>query len=87
MTRAELTGRTRDLEQALTRAALFAGVDGLDAYRTLAPILARLIAPGGLAAIEIGHDQAASAAAIFADAGHDVRLSLDLAGRARALLI
>ena len=27
MTRAELTGRTRDLEQALTRAALFAGVD------------------------------------------------------------
>ena len=67
--------------------ALFAGPDGLDDYRRLAPEIGRLIAPGGLAAIEIGHDQAASAAAIFADAGHDVRLSLDLAGRARALLI
>ena len=44
-------------------------------------------APGGFAAIEIGHDQADSAAALFAEAGHDVRLSHDLAGRARALLI
>lgn len=67
--------------------ALFAGPDGLDDYRRLAPEIGRLIAEGGLAAIEIGHDQSASAAAIFAAAGHDVRLSLDLAGRPRALLI
>lgn len=67
--------------------ALFAGPDGLDDYRRLAPEIGRLIASGGLAAIEIGHDQAASAAALFAKAGHDVRLSHDLAGRARALLI
>ncbi|MCY7271493.1 MAG: peptide chain release factor N(5)-glutamine methyltransferase [Sphingomonas bacterium] len=67
--------------------ALFAGPDGLDDYRRLAPEIGRLIAPGGLAAIEIGHDQADSAAALFAAAGHDVRLSHDLAGRARALLI
>ncbi|MCY7279520.1 MAG: peptide chain release factor N(5)-glutamine methyltransferase [Sphingomonas bacterium] len=67
--------------------ALFAGPDGLDDYRRLAPEIGRLIAPGGLAAIEIGHDQAESAAALFNTAGHDVRLSRDLAGRARALLI
>ena len=67
--------------------ALFAGPDGLDDYRRLAPEIGRLIAPGGLTAIEIGHDQAASAAAIFEAAGHDVRLSYDLTGRERALLI
>ena len=34
--------------------ALFAGREGLDAYRELAPQLPRLLAKGGLAAIEIG---------------------------------
>ncbi len=67
--------------------ALFAGPDGLDDYRRLAPMVGRLIAKGGLAAIEIGHDQAKSASALFAAEGHDVRLSYDLAGRTRALLI
>ncbi|MEO5577567.1 MAG: peptide chain release factor N(5)-glutamine methyltransferase [Sphingomicrobium sp.] len=67
--------------------ALFAGPDGLDDYRRLAPEIGRLIVSGGLAAIEIGHDQAESAAAFFTDEGHDVRLSYDLADRARALLI
>ena len=67
--------------------ALFAGPDGLDDYRRLAPIIGMLIAPGGLAAIEIGHDQAFSAVKLFEASGHDVRLSHDLAGRARALLI
>ena len=38
--------------------ALFAGKSGLDAYAQLAPQLPRLLAPGGLAAVEIGHDQA-----------------------------
>ena len=38
--------------------ALFAGEEGLDAYRALAPQLPRLLEPGGLAAVEIGHDQA-----------------------------
>ena len=38
--------------------ALFAGKEGLDAYRELAPQLPRLLNSGGLAAVEIGHDQA-----------------------------
>ena len=45
--------------------ALFAGPDGLDDYRRLAPEVGRLLAPGGLAAIEIGFDQAETASALF----------------------
>ena len=43
---------------------LFAGEKGLDAYRALAPQLPRLLAPGGLAAIEIGPDQADAVTAL-----------------------
>jgi len=67
--------------------ALFAGADGLDALRALAPQLSRLLAPGGLAAIEIGFDQAAPAAALLAGGGLSARLARDLAGRPRALLL
>jgi release factor glutamine methyltransferase len=81
---AELGAGVAEFEPA---EALFAGPDGLDDYRRLAPDIGRLIAPGGLAAIEIGHDQAESAAALFDAAGHPARVSLDLAGRPRALLI
>ena len=44
--------------------ALFAGEDGLDAYRALAPQLPRLLNPGGLAAVEIGFDQAEAVTAL-----------------------
>jgi release factor glutamine methyltransferase len=67
--------------------ALFAGRDGLDDYRRLAPELSRLLAPGGLAAIEIGYDQANAVEALFVDAGLGSTLAHDLAGRPRALLI
>lgn len=67
--------------------ALFAGADGLDDYRRLAPQIGSLLRPGGLAAIEIGHDQAARAAALFEAQFHDPRIAFDLAGRPRALLI
>lgn len=67
--------------------ALFAGADGLDDYRRLAPMIGRLLARGGLAAIEIGYDQQDSAAALFVAAGHAVAIATDLADRPRALLI
>ena len=67
--------------------ALFAGTDGLDDYRRLAPVIVPLLAKGGLAAIEIGHDQADSATTLFAAAGHIPTLARDLANRPRALLI
>ena len=67
--------------------ALFAGPDGLEDYRRLAPDIARLLAPSGLAAIEIGFDQADAVTAILAGQGLTPRLAEDLAGRPRALLI
>jgi release factor glutamine methyltransferase len=67
--------------------ALFAGDDGLADYRRLAPDLGRLISAGGLAAIEIGADQAETAGTLFRDAGLRPRIAHDLAGRPRALII
>jgi release factor glutamine methyltransferase len=67
--------------------ALFAGPDGLEEYRRLAPEVGRLLAPGGLAAIEIGFDQGISVPALFVENGLAPRLANDLAGRSRAVLI
>jgi len=68
-------------------AALYAGADGLDAYRVLAPQIARLLAPGGIACIEIGATQAQSAGALFVAQGLSVALRQDLAGRDRCLIV
>lgn len=67
--------------------ALFAGPEGLDDYRAIAPVLGRQIAPGGVACIEIGYDQGESAAALFRAAGLAVALRRDLAGRDRCLVV
>lgn len=67
--------------------ALFAGSEGLDEYRRLAPDIARLIAPGGLAALEIGHDQADAVGQLLEAEGLAPRLARDLAERPRAMLI
>ena len=67
--------------------ALFAGPEGLDEYRRLAPQLGRLLAPGGLAAIEIGFDQAKSAAALFEAQDMMPHVATDFGGRVRTLLI
>ncbi|MEO6582398.1 MAG: peptide chain release factor N(5)-glutamine methyltransferase [Sphingomicrobium sp.] len=69
------------------QAALFAGNDGLDALRRIAPQLPRLLEPGGLAAVEIGYDQTGSAAALLAGGGLAASLAHDLAGRPRAILL
>jgi release factor glutamine methyltransferase len=50
-------------------AALFSGEDGLDAIRAIARGAPRLLAPGGLLAIEVGAGQAAAARALLRDAG------------------
>ena len=67
--------------------ALFAGREGLDAYRELAPQLPRLLNAGGLAAVEIGADQLDSVTALLARDGLQARGADDLAGRARAVLL
>jgi len=67
--------------------ALFAGVDGLDDYRRIAPLLRRQIAPGGIACIEIGSDQGERAAALFQAQGLHVVVRRDLAGLDRCLVV
>jgi release factor glutamine methyltransferase len=67
--------------------ALFAGLEGLDAYRELAPQLPRLLTPSGLAAIEIAPDQAAPVTGLLARDGLRAQVANDLAGRPRAVLL
>lgn len=51
------------------RLALDGGPDGLDAYRHLAPEVLRVLKPGGVFALEIGHDQGAAVEALMQRAG------------------
>jgi release factor glutamine methyltransferase len=67
--------------------ALFAGPEGLDDLRRLAPEFPRLLAKGGLAAVEIGADQASDAAELLAINGLQARIAEDLGGRPRAILL
>jgi release factor glutamine methyltransferase len=67
--------------------ALFAGKEGLDAYRILGPELPQLLQKGGLAAVEIGFDQAKAVTKLLARDGLRARVAQDFAGRDRALLL
>ena len=51
------------------RLALDGGPDGLDAYRTLAPEILRVLKPGGRFLVEIGFDQRVAVEALFRQAG------------------
>jgi release factor glutamine methyltransferase len=81
-TTAELAPSVRDHEPA---GALFAGSEGLDDYRRLIPALAGLLAPGGVALLEIGAAQAEAVSALGAAAGFVPRVHRDLAGRDRVI--
>lgn len=68
------------------RLALDGGPDGLDAYRTLAPEVLRVLKPGGRFAVEIGYDQKDAVEALFREAGAaEVRTVRDLADRDRVV--
>ena len=67
--------------------ALFAGSEGLDAYRVLIPQLPPLLAASGVVVLEIGATQAGAVARIAAEAGFLSVLHNDLGGRPRALVL
>jgi release factor glutamine methyltransferase len=67
--------------------ALFAGPEGLDSIRRLAPEIPRLLAPGGLAAVEIGASQGEAALRLLKRKGLNARIAQDLGGRDRAILL
>jgi len=83
-TEAELMADVREWEPA---EALFAGADGLDDYRALAPQIGSVLKPGGIACIELGAGQAETVAALFTRAGFHVAFRNDLGGHARCLIL
>ena len=66
-------------------AALFAGEDGLADYRRILPQLAPLLAPGGIALVEIGWQQATSVSALAEAVGLGASVHRDLGDRDRAV--
>lgn len=66
--------------------ALFAADDGLAAYRAIVPDLSRLLAPGGVALLEIGWRQGEAVAALVREAGLSARVVEDLGGRPRVVV-
>jgi len=66
-------------------AALFAGADGLDEYRRIAPALR--LAEGGIACIEIGAGQGSAVRALFEAEGFLTQIIADLAGRDRCVAV
>jgi release factor glutamine methyltransferase len=83
-TGAVLPAEVRDHEPA---SALFAGMDGLDDYRRIAPLVADRLAPDGVACIEIGSDQGDTAASLFRAQSLHVALRQDLGRRNRCLVV
>jgi release factor glutamine methyltransferase len=65
--------------------ALWSGVDGLDAIRTVCQVAARLVVGGGIVLCEHADVQGDAAVRVFADDGRwsEVRDHRDLAGRDR----
>ena len=77
----------RDVAEWEPHGALFAGSDGLGAYRRIAPDLPRLLAPGGVACLEIGEGQQAAVAALFENSSFTISSRADLRGVTRCLIL
>jgi release factor glutamine methyltransferase len=84
---AEIPGLATEVRDHDPLAALDGGADGLDAYRALIAPAVRLLAPHGILAVEIGHDQGADVERLMTAAGLTLcgPPKADLAGTARAV--
>jgi release factor glutamine methyltransferase len=69
--------------------ALDGGADGLDAYRAILGDLRRLLAPGGIAVLELGDGLEQAVSRLATDAGIEVNgpAHCDLSGHPRALIL
>jgi release factor glutamine methyltransferase len=83
----DIAGLEAEVARFEPRRALAGGPDGLDCYRVLAPQIARLLVPGGEAALEVGLGQDPMVAALLEQAGLALRgVRRDLAGIARVVV-
>ena len=84
---AVIPGLDRDVREHDPLPALDGGPDGLAAYRVLAADLPRLLAPGGVAGLEVGRGQDGDVAGLMAAAGlAEVAVRPDLAGIGRVVM-
>ncbi len=81
---AEIVGLMPEVALHEPGQALDGGADGLSAYRHILAALPRLLAPHGVAILEIGVGQAGPLAAL---AGNKVNFRSDLAGIPRAMVV
>ncbi|AHI25637.1 protein-(glutamine-N5) methyltransferase, release factor-specific [Komagataeibacter xylinus] len=85
---ADLNGLMPEVVRHEPARALDGGADGLVAYRALAAILPGLLAPGGIAVLELGVGQDHSVPALMRDGGLQVlEIRPDLGGIGRALVV
>jgi release factor glutamine methyltransferase len=85
---AAIAGLMPEVARHEPRSALDGGTDGLDAHRAILAALPRLLAPAGVAVLELGLGQPQSVAAIAQAAGLAIRaLHADLGGTERALVL
>ena len=69
------------------RGALDGGADGLDAYRAIVPLLRQLLAPQGIAALEMGLGQGPEIGQLLAHADMEkIKICQDLGGIDRVML-
>ncbi|HYJ53804.1 MAG TPA: peptide chain release factor N(5)-glutamine methyltransferase [Allosphingosinicella sp.] len=76
-----------DVARYEPEAALYAGADGLDCYRALAPQLRGLMAPGGIVCLEIGAGQQNQVEKLMAAEGFTIESRTDLSGIVRCLVL
>jgi len=85
---AEIDGLEDEVRLFDPHGALDGGADGLDAYRSLASLIPKLLAPQGRAVVELGFGQASSVSAIFSAHGLEtMEVAEDLALVPRALVL
>ena len=84
---ADIDGLDPEVSRHEPRLALDGGRDGLDAYRVLAPEVLRVLKPGGVFALEIGHDQGHAVEAMMQEAKAGFcRVISDLGQRDRVVI-
>lgn len=82
----EIAGLMRDVRDFEPRLALDGGRDGLDFVRRIVKESPEHLVPGGLLALEVGHDQAARVGALFEARGFgEIQRSRDYGGHERVV--
>ncbi len=84
---ADVAGLMPEVARYEPLSALAGGADGLDAYRAIIAALPRLLAPDGLAVLELGAGQAMSVTELAAEAGFSCTTRPSLDGIERAALL